>query len=85
MLSVLEQRRKCGVRLGTDFTWKSPAKSCINAEIFAEYIRTVFLPNFNELQTRGEFTDELQCFEWTILRTMLWKRFSLFFEMDECV
>jgi pyruvate-formate lyase-activating enzyme len=37
---------------------KARAKLYINAEIFLESIRTVILPNLNELRSLGEFTGE---------------------------
>jgi hypothetical protein len=37
---------------------KARAKPYINAEIFLEYIRTVFLPNLNELRSLEEFGNE---------------------------
>jgi hypothetical protein len=42
--SLREQLEKCGACLSIDFVLKSRAKLYINAEIFAEYICTVFLP-----------------------------------------
>jgi hypothetical protein len=47
-----------GVRFGTDLILEAPRKPYINAECFLEYIRTVFLPNLNELRTLEEFADE---------------------------
>jgi hypothetical protein len=46
------------VWFGTDFTLKSRAKADINAEIFQEYVVTVFLPNLNELPSLGQFAEE---------------------------
>jgi hypothetical protein len=53
-----EQLRKRGVRFGTDFILRGRSKPYINAEIFEEYIRTVFLPNLNELRSLEQFADE---------------------------
>jgi hypothetical protein len=53
-----EQLKKRGVRFGTDFVLKSRAKPYINAEIFSEYIRTVFIPNLNELRSLEQFAHE---------------------------
>jgi hypothetical protein len=47
-----------GIPFDSDFILKSRAKPRANAEIFAEYIPIVFLPNLNELQTFGESADE---------------------------
>jgi hypothetical protein len=57
-LHVREQSKKKGLRVGTDVILKAHRKPYINAECFLEYIRTVFLPNLNELQTLEEFADE---------------------------
>jgi hypothetical protein len=52
----LQQRLKTrGVRFGTNFVLKSRGKSDINAEIFSEDIRTVFIPNLNELRSLEQF------------------------------
>jgi hypothetical protein len=45
--------------VGTGFILKARAKPYINAEIFLEYIRTVFLPNLNEQRSLEEFADEV--------------------------
>jgi hypothetical protein len=50
--------KKRSVRFGMDFILKSRAKSYINAEIFQEYVTTVFLPNVNELRSIEQFTYE---------------------------
>jgi hypothetical protein len=55
---VREQLRTHGVRFGTYLILKQRAKAYANGEIFPEYIRMVFLPNFNELRSLEEFTDE---------------------------
>jgi hypothetical protein len=55
--SVQERVKKEGGRFGTDFVLRSNPKRCINAEIFIDYIRTVFLPNFAELRTLDEFAE----------------------------
>jgi hypothetical protein len=57
-LHVRKQLKKKGVRFGTDLILKARRKPYINAECFPEYIRTVFLPNLNELRTLAQFTDE---------------------------
>jgi hypothetical protein len=41
---VQEQLRKHGVRFGRDLTLKSNSSPYVNAEIFLDYIRSVFLP-----------------------------------------
>jgi hypothetical protein len=56
--TVRERLKKHGVRFGTDFILKHRAKPYINAEIFAEYIRTVFIPNLNELRSLEQFAAE---------------------------
>jgi hypothetical protein len=55
---VRERLKKHGVRFGTDFLLKHRAKPYVNAEIFAEYIRMVFIPNLNELRNLAQFADE---------------------------
>jgi hypothetical protein len=55
---VREQLKKRGVRFGTDFILKCRSKPYINSEIFEQYLRTVFLPNLNELRTLEQFGDE---------------------------
>jgi hypothetical protein len=37
---------------------KGRSKSYINAEIFEEYLPTVFLPNLDELRTLDQFEEE---------------------------
>jgi hypothetical protein len=37
---------------------KGLSKPYINAEIFEEYLRTVFLPNIDELRTLDQFKEE---------------------------
>jgi hypothetical protein len=49
--SVRERLKKEGVRFSTDFVLRSNPKPYINAEIFLDYIRTVFLSNLAELRT----------------------------------
>jgi hypothetical protein len=56
--SVQERLKKEGVRFSTDFVSRSNPSPSINAEIFLEYIRTVFLPNLAELRTLDAFTEE---------------------------
>jgi hypothetical protein len=56
--SVQERPQKEGVRSGTDFVLRSNPKPFIKAEIFFDYIRTIFLPNLAELQTLEGFTEE---------------------------
>jgi hypothetical protein len=81
MSSLREQLNKHGTRFRTDFILKSRAKLYINAENFAEYIRTVFLPTVNELPTLGEFANE----EPMLLVDNCWSHFPeavlAFFEM----
>jgi hypothetical protein len=55
---VRERLKKHGVRFGTDFSLKHRAKPYVNAAIFAEYIRMVFIPNLNELRNLEQFADE---------------------------
>jgi hypothetical protein len=56
--SLREHLKKRGAHFGTDFILKSRAKPYINTEIFAEYARTVFLPNLNEVRILAEFAGE---------------------------
>jgi hypothetical protein len=56
--SVQERLKKEGVRLDTDFVLRSNPSPYINAEIFLDYIRTVFLPNLAELRKLEAFTEE---------------------------
>jgi hypothetical protein len=55
---VQERLKKEGVRFGTDFVLRSNPSPYINAKIFLDYIRTVFLPNLVELRTLDAFTEE---------------------------
>jgi hypothetical protein len=55
---VRKQLTKHGLRFSADFILKERAKPYINAKIFFEYIRMVFLPNLNELRSLKEFADE---------------------------
>jgi hypothetical protein len=55
---VRERLTKHGVRFGTDFILKHRAKSYINTEMFAEYIRMMFIPNLNELRNLEQFANE---------------------------
>jgi hypothetical protein len=57
-MSVQERLKKEGVRFGTDFVSRSNPRPYINAEIFLDYIRTVFLPNLAELRKLEAFTEE---------------------------
>jgi hypothetical protein len=41
-----------------DFILKARSKPYINAEFFLDDIRTVFLPNLNQLRVLEEFADE---------------------------
>jgi hypothetical protein len=56
--SVQEQLKKEGVRFGTHFVLRSNPSPYINATIFLDYIRTVFLPNLVELRTLDGFAQE---------------------------
>jgi hypothetical protein len=56
--AVRQALKKRGVRLGTDFVLKHRARPYINAEIFEEYIRSVLLPNLNELRNLEGGADE---------------------------
>jgi hypothetical protein len=58
LTSVQERLKKEGVRFGRDFVLRSNPNLYINAEIFLDYIRTVFLPNLAELRTLDAFTEE---------------------------
>jgi hypothetical protein len=49
---------KHGVRFGTDVIFRHRAKPYVNAAMFAEYIRMVFIPNRNELRDPEQFADE---------------------------
>jgi hypothetical protein len=55
---VHAQLKKRAVRFGTDLILKSRAKPYINAEIFEEYLGTVFLPDLDELRSLEEFAAE---------------------------
>jgi hypothetical protein len=55
---VQEQLKKDGVRFSTDFVLRSNPSPYINAEIFLDYIWTVFILNLAELRTLDAFTDE---------------------------
>jgi hypothetical protein len=55
---VQEGLKKEGVRFSMDFVLRSNPKPCINAEIFLDYIQTVFLPNLAELRTLDGFVEE---------------------------
>jgi ATP-dependent helicase YprA (DUF1998 family) len=57
-MSVQERLKKEGVRFSTDFVLRWNPKPYIKAEIFFDYIRTVFLPNLAELRTLDAFTEE---------------------------
>jgi hypothetical protein len=56
--AVRQTLKKRGVRRGTDLVLTHRAKPYINAEIFEEYIRSVLLPNQNELRSLEGFADE---------------------------
>jgi hypothetical protein len=53
-----ERIKKEGVRFNTEFVLRSNPKPYINAEIFLDYIRTVFLSNLAELRTLEGFAEE---------------------------
>jgi hypothetical protein len=55
---VQERLKKEGVRFSTDFVLRSNPSPYINAEIFLDYIPTVFLTNLAELRTFDAFTKE---------------------------
>jgi hypothetical protein len=55
---VREQIKKERVRFRTDFVLRSNPKPYINAKIFLDYIRTVFLSNLAELRTQDRFAEE---------------------------
>jgi hypothetical protein len=55
---VQERLKKEGVRFGTDFILRSNPSPYINAEIFIDYIRTVFILNLAELRTLDGFAEE---------------------------
>jgi hypothetical protein len=55
---VQEWLKKEGVRFGTDFVLRSNPSPYINAKIFLDYIRTIFLPNLAELRTLDAFTEQ---------------------------
>jgi hypothetical protein len=56
--SVQERLKKEVVRFGTDFVLRSNPEHYINAEIFLDYIRTVFLPNLADLRMLDGFAEE---------------------------
>jgi hypothetical protein len=56
--SVKERLKKEGVRFRTDFVLRSNPSPSINAEIFLDYILTVFFPNLVELRTLDGFAEE---------------------------
>jgi hypothetical protein len=56
--SVQERLKKEGVRFSTDFILRSNPSPYINAEIFLDYIRTVFLPNLAGLRTLDAFPEQ---------------------------
>jgi hypothetical protein len=55
---VREQLKKHGVRFGVDLVMKVRPKPYVNAKIFLDYIKTVFLPNLAELRHLEEFAEE---------------------------
>jgi hypothetical protein len=58
--SIVQKRlRKQGVRLGRDFALQFDQKPYINAGIFLDYIRTVFLPYINPLRGLSVVAQEL--------------------------
>jgi hypothetical protein len=59
--SVREQLKKHSVQFWVDFVLKSNNKPSINAEIFLDYIQTIFLvlPTLVELRTLDEFGEEI--------------------------
>jgi hypothetical protein len=57
--SVREQLKKQGVQFGADFVSKSNRKPCVNAGIFLDFIRTVFVPHIAELRTLDAFSEEV--------------------------
>jgi hypothetical protein len=56
--ALRKQLKKRGVRFVQDFILKSCAKAYFNAEIFQEYVMTVFLPDLNELRSREQFAEQ---------------------------
>jgi hypothetical protein len=54
-----EQLKKHDVRFRTDLIMKSNAKRYISAEIFLDYVQTVFLSNLAELRRLDEFAEEM--------------------------
>jgi hypothetical protein len=81
------QEARCSVRFGTDFVVKSNREPDINAKIFLDYIRTVFLffPNCTELRTLDEFAEELESDWWTIARVMSLMMCSISSPRYECM
>jgi hypothetical protein len=55
---VWEQLKKHGVRFGVDLVMKVQPKPYVNAEIFIDYLKTVFLPNLAELRKVEAFAEE---------------------------
>jgi hypothetical protein len=70
--SVREQLKKHSVRFGVDFVLKSNSKPYINAEIFLNSIRTVFLPQLAELRTLDEFAEEIGVLLMDIIARVMW-------------
>jgi hypothetical protein len=56
--ALRQQMKKHGVRFVQDFIQKSCAKAYLNAEIFQEYVMTMFLPDLNELRSREQFAEQ---------------------------
>jgi hypothetical protein len=59
---VREQPNKHGVWFGTDLIMKSNSKLYINADIFLDYVQTVFLSNLAELRRLDECAEEMAVF-----------------------
>jgi cobalamin biosynthesis Co2+ chelatase CbiK len=57
--SFREQLKKRGVRFGTDLIMKSNGKPSINADIFLDYVQTVFLSNLAGLRGLDGFPEEM--------------------------
>jgi hypothetical protein len=57
--SVRERLKKHGVGFGTHLALKSNLEPYINAEIFLDGIRTVFLHNLAEFHALDEFAEEM--------------------------
>jgi hypothetical protein len=82
-LPVRENLKKRGVRFAINFILKTRSKHYINAKFFLDYIRTVLLPNLNELRALEESADEDAVPVMDNARAMSQMKCSDFFETPE--